>query len=293
MFIRDMLKNNRATVSCELFPPKDEWNMERAEALVGATAAFNPDFISVTCGASGSNSKNTLAMAECIKQSGAVALAHLTCVCCSKDEVIGLISNLKEAGIKNILALRGDIPQGYALTGNSHFKYASELVDIIKNFGGFSIGAACYPEGHVSSANQREDLLHLKAKADAGCDFLTTQMFFDNNILYRFLYKIRELGINIPVLAGIMPVTNKKQISRIVELSGTALPSRFLSILDKFGDDQKAMEQAGIAYATEQIIDLLANGVHGIHIYTMNKPEIARAIMQNISFIIRQVRLCG
>ena len=287
MLIRDMLKLGRVTVSCELFPPKQDGDLSQAEEVVRKTAALNPDFISVTYGASGGTSKNTIRMAEYIEQCGGQALAHLTCASSTREEIGALIDNLSERGIQNVLALRGDIPAGAGFPATQQYSYASELVHEIRARGDFCIGGACYPDGHTESSGQAEDIRHLKEKVDAGCDFLTTQMFFDNNVLYRFLYRIRDIGITVPVLAGIMPVTNKKQITRIVQLSGTSLPPRFLSILDKFGDNPAAMQQAGVAYATEQIIDLIANGVRGIHLYTMNKPEIAAGIMKNISEIVK------
>ena len=287
MLIRDLLKEKRVTVSCELFPPKQDAELERAEEVVRETAKLKPDFISVTYGASGGTSKNTVRLAEYITTCGVTALAHLTCVSSTRDEVRGLIAELDARNIKNVLALRGDIPENAAFPSPQQYAYASELVHEIRAHGGFSIGGACYPEGHVQSVSQKDDIAHLKQKVEAGCDFLTTQMFFDNNVLYRFLYRIREAGISVPVLAGIMPVINKKQITRIIKLSGTSLPPRFLNILDRFGDDPLAMQQAGIAYATEQIIDLLANGVNGIHLYTMNKPEIAAGIFHNLSHILR------
>jgi methylenetetrahydrofolate reductase (NADPH) len=195
------------------------------------------------------------------------------------------VGEIKDAGIKNILALRGDIPDGMELRASSHYLHAEDLVRELRGLGDFSIGAACYPEGHVESESRALDIGYLKRKVDAGCDFLTTQLFFDNSVFYQFLYKIREAGIEVPVLAGIMPVTNKKQIERIVSLSGAMLPPRFASIVDKFGDDNRAMQQAGVAYATEQIVDLFANGVNGVHIYIMNKPQVAADIMRNISYL--------
>ena len=219
---------------------------------------------------------------------GVPSLAHLTCASSTKTEVEKVVTRLKKKGIENILALRGDIPKDTEFPMPGHYKYASELIQDLKEKGDFCIGAACYPEGHVESEHKEEDILHLKEKVDCGVDFLTTQMFFDNSILYNFLYRIREKGIQIPVLPGIMPVTNGKQIARICSLSGTALPQRFRAIVDRFGDDPKAMTQAGIAYATDQIIDLIANGINNIHIYSMNKPEIAAAIMSNLSEIIKQ-----
>lgn len=287
MLIRDMLGTGRVTVSCELFPPKQDGDLPQAEEIVRKTAALNPDFISVTYGASGGTSKNTIRMAEYVEQCGGQALAHLTCASSTREEIGALVDKLYERGIRNVLALRGDIPAGAGFPATQQYSYASELVHEIRTRGDFCIGGACYPDGHTESSSQAEDIRHLKEKVDAGCDFLTTQMFFDNNVLYRFLYRIRDIGITVPVLAGIMPVTNKKQITRIVQLSGTSLPPRFLSILDKFGDNPAAMQQAGVAYATEQIIDLIANGVRGIHIYTMNKPEIAASIMRNISDIVK------
>lgn len=282
MYIADILKNKTPTVSCELFPPKQGADLERAYEVVRETSKLKPDFISVTYGAGGTVPSNMLEMAKLVRSCGVEALAHLTCVSSSKDKISSFISELEANGIQNILALRGDIPEGYVLDENSSYKYAYELVSEIKSRGGFSIGAACYPEGHPESTNQEVALEHLKLKVDAGCDFLTTQMFFDNNVLYRFLYRALSKGIDVPVLAGIMPVTNKKQIKRMVMLSGQLLPPKFMRIVDKFGDDPIAMEQAGIAYATEQIIDLIANGVRGIHIYTMNRPHIAEKIMANI-----------
>ncbi len=287
MFSSELLQERRVTVSCELFPPKQDAGFQNAEGIVRDTAALNPDFISVTYGASGGTSQNTLHMASYIERQKATALAHLTCVSSTRGQVQKLLQELKQRGIQNILALRGDIPADSEFPSPNQYQYAGELVREIAAYGGFCIGGACYPEGHVSSRSQAEDILHLKEKVDAGCSFLTTQMFFDNNVLYRFLYRIRDRGIHVPVLAGIMPVTNKAQITRIVKLSGTMLPPRFLNILDKFGENSEAMRQAGIAYATEQIIDLIANGVPGIHIYTMNKPAIAQNIMDNLSHIIK------
>ncbi len=285
MQIRDLLVDKRPTVSLELFPPKKESGFLEAKRVVEETASLSPDFISVTYGASGGAHKHTVPLEGYTESLGVTALAHLTCVMAAKDEIALIAAEMKEHGVSNILALRGDIPENADFSGSGHFHHAADLVRELAAIGGFSIGAACYPEGHVESKNQKEDIRYLKEKVDAGCDFLTTQMFFDNNILYKFLYKIREARITVPILAGIMPVTNKIQIKRIVELSGTVLPSRFANIVDKFGDDPNAMQQAGIAYATEQIVDLFANGVNGVHVYTMNKPAVAAAILQNISFL--------
>ena len=216
-----------------------------------------------------------------------LSLAHLTCASSTKEEVREVIGNLKSLGIENILALRGDIPANMTFPDKNRFRYASELVQEIKKHGDFCIGAACYPEGHVENEHKADDIRYLKEKVDSGVDFLTTQMFFDNDIHYNFLYRIREAGITVPVLPGIMPITSASQMKRSQELSGTVFPRRFLAILDRFGGSPSAMKQAGIAYATDQIIDLLANGVKNIHIYTMNRPDVAAAIMNNLSEIVK------
>ncbi len=287
MKIRDILKNERPHISFEVFPPKTDAGYDSVLAATEKIAALRPSFISVTYGAGGGTSKNTVSIASHIKDDfGVTSLAHLTCVSSTKDEVHRVIEQLKEKGIGNILALRGDIPAESEFPLPNHYRYASELIEDIRSQGDFCIGAACYPEGHVETEHKKDDIRNLKHKVDCGVDFLTTQMFFDNNILYNFLYRIREKGITIPVLPGIMPVTNKKQIARIGGMSGTVLPERFRAIVDRFGDNQGAMQQAGIAYATDQIIDLIANGVNHIHVYSMNKPEVAEAIMNNLSEIL-------
>lgn len=288
MKIKEILKNTEPHISLEVFPPKTDAGFEGVLNAVDEMAKLNPSFISVTYGAGGGTSKNTVNIASHIKHDlGVTSLAHLTCVSSTRDTVHGVIDRLKENNIENILALRGDIPQDSNFPMPNHYRYACELIEDIKQQGDFCIGAACYPEGHVECEHKKEDIINLKTKVDCGVDFLTTQMFFDNNILYNFLYRIREKGITVPVLPGIMPVTNKKQIQRIGGMSGTQLPERFKAIVDRFGDNPKAMQQAGIAYATDQIIDLLANGVNHIHVYSMNKPEVAAAIMANLSEIIR------
>ncbi|MDY5846976.1 MAG: methylenetetrahydrofolate reductase [NAD(P)H] [Bariatricus sp.] len=288
MKIKERLQENKVHISFEVFPPKTDAGFESVVGAVEKIAALKPSYISVTYGAGGGTSKNTVKIASHIKNDlGVPSLAHLTCASSTKEEVAAVISQLKEEGIENILALRGDIPKDASFPIPGQYHYASELIRDIKEQGDFCIGAACYPEGHVESANKDEDIRHLKEKVDCGVDFLTTQMFFDNSILYNFLYKIREKGITVPVLPGIMPVTNGKQIARICSLSGTVLPQRFLSVVDKFGDNPAAMQQAGIAYATDQIIDLIANGIQNIHIYSMNKPEVAAAIMANLSEIMK------
>ena len=288
MKIKERLQENKVHISFEVFPPKTDAGFESVMGAVEKIAALKPSYISVTYGADGGTSKNTVKIASHIKKDlGVPSLAHLTCASSTREEVHAVIDRLKEEGIENILALRGDIPKDASFPIPGQYHYASELIRDIKEQGDFCIGVACYPEGHVESASKNEDILHLKEKVDCGVDFLTTQMFFDNSILYNFLYRIREKGITVPVLPGIMPVTNGKQIARICSLSGTVLPQRFLAVVDKFGDNPAAMQQAGIAYATDQIIDLIANGIQNIHIYSMNKPEVAAAIMANLSEIMK------
>lgn len=286
MKISEQLKNKVRTTSFEVFPPKNDAAYAPVEAAIDSLSGFRPDFISVTYGAGGGTSVNTPKIAAHIQNDLHIpALAHLTCASSSKQEIERIVLDLKAKGIENILALRGDLPENYTPDGN-HYQYASELVTALQEIGGFSVGAACYPEGHVEAASPEADLEHLKEKVDCGADFLVTQMFFDNTALYSFLYRALKKGIDVPVLAGIMPVINKRQIERSCALSGTTLPSRFKVMIDKFSDDPEALKQAGIAYATEQIIDLIANGVNGIHIYTMNRPEVAGAIMRNLSSIL-------
>ena len=286
MKIKDILAEGRPTLSFEVFPPKTVDAYESVEKAASKIAQLKPDFMSVTYGAGGGTSDYTVKIASTIKEEyGVTPLAHLTCVSSTREKVHHVLEELKAHKIENVLALRGDIPQDGKTPEVYH--YASELIHEIKEAGDFCIGAACYPEGHVESVNKTEDIQHLKEKVEAGCDFVTTQMFFDNNILYNYLYRVREKGITVPVIAGIMPVTNVAQIKRICSMSGTYLPARFKAIVDRFGDNPAAMKQAGIAYATEQIIDLIANHVNGIHVYSMNKPDVAAQIKGSLSEIIR------
>ncbi len=285
MKIRDILGKGKPTLSFEVFPPKTEDKYESVEKAAMEIAAKKPSFMSVTYGAGGGTSRYTVEIAAEIQERyGVMALAHLTCVSSTREKVHQVLKELRLRGVENVLALRGDIPQDGKVEKDYH--YASELIREIKEIGDFCIGAACYPEGHVESENKTKDIQHLQEKVEAGCDFVTTQMFFDNNILYNYLYRIREKGITVPVIAGIMPVTNVSQIRRICQMSGTYLPSRFKAIVDRFGENPAAMKQAGIAYATEQIIDLIANGVNGIHVYSMNKPDVAEKIQENLSEIL-------
>ena len=286
MKIIDILNQGRPTLSFEVFPPKTSDTYDSVAKATQDIAALRPDFMSVTYGAGGGTSDYTVGIASGIQQQyGVDVLAHLTCASSTREHVTQVLEHLKEKGIQNVLALRGDIPEGGAPAHD--YQYAAQLVKDIKAHGDFCIGGACYPEGHPESPTKNADIDHLKAKVEAGCQFLTTQMFFDNNILYNFLYRIREKGITVPVAAGIMPVTNGKQIARICKLSGTYLPERFKAIVDRFGDNPAAMRQAGVAYAAEQIIDLIANGVEHIHIYSMNKPEIASSIQTSLSEVLK------
>lgn len=285
MKIRDILSKGEPTLSFEVFPPKTEDKYESVEHAVLAIARLKPAFMSVTYGAGGGTSQYTVDIASTVQNQGVTPLAHLTCVSSTREKVTSVLEELKARKIENVLALRGDIPADGRV--EKDYRYASELIAEIRRQGDFCIGAACYPEGHVESENKTQDIHFLKEKVEAGCDFVTTQMFFDNNILYNYLYRIREAGVTVPVFAGIMPVTNKLQIKRICSMSGTYLPARFKAIVDRFGDNPAAMKQAGIAYATEQIIDLIANGINGIHIYSMNKPDVAARIQDSLSEILR------
>lgn len=285
MKIIDILKQDQITLSFEVFPPKKIESYDSVQAATEGVAALHPSFMSVTYGAGGGTSEFTLNIAKNIRDKyGVEVLPHLTCVSSTKEHVHAMIQKFKEYGFENVMALRGDIPEGGAPYDDYH--YASELVADIKAQGDFCIGGACYPDGHVECAHKDDDIKNLKRKVEAGVDFLTTQMFFDNHLLYNFLYKIREAGITVPVIPGIMPITNANQVQRAIKLSGSFMPQRFKSLVDRFGDDPAAMKQAGIAYATDQIIDLYANGITNVHVYSMNKPDVAAKIQGNLSDIL-------
>ncbi len=285
MKIIDTIKSDQVTLSFEVFPPKTSDKFENTYRAAERIAALNPSYISVTYGAGGGTSMFTAELAQKIhQQTGVPVLAHLTCVSSTHETVERTLQEYKKRGLENILALRGDIPEDGQIEHD--YKYASQLVAEVKRAGDFCVGGACYPEGHIECAHKADDIAHLKEKVEAGCDFLTTQMFFDNNIFYNFLYRVKDVGINVPIIPGIMPITTEKQLARSVAMSGTNVPERFRAIVDHFGPDPEAMRQAGIVYASEQIIDLVANGVRHIHVYSMNKPSVAEAIMQNLSHII-------
>ena len=290
MKITELLASQKRLLSQEVFPPKTETGFESVKAATEEIAKLRPAFMSVTYGAGGGTSQYTLDIAQNIKaRYGVPTVAHLTCVSSTKATVHQKIEQIKAAGIQNVMALRGDIPAGRENEDRStwDYRYAIDLVRELKEANpDFCIGGACYPEVHPESTSQAEDIAHLKAKVEAGCDFLTTQMFFDNNLLYTFLYKIRQAGITVPVIPGIMPITNANQVARALKLSGSFVPQRFKALVDKFGDDPAAMKQAGIAYATDQIIDLYANGIHIVHVYSMNKPDVAAKIQSNLSDIL-------
>ena len=288
MKIRDLITQDKATLSFEVFPPKKDTDFADVEAAALGIAALKPDYMSVTYGAGGSTKGHTIQLAREIQEKYDVpTIAHLTCVCASREGIKTALADMKNAGIENILALRGDIPKNYDGQVFTEFSHASELVELIKESGDFCVGGACYPEVHPDSANKHDDIAGLKKKVDAGCDYLTTQMFFDNNIFFNFMYRVREAGINVPIIPGIMPITKRVQVRNAVKLSGCNVPERFKSIVDAFGDTEAAMRQAGIAYATDQIIDLMANGVKHIHVYSMNKPEVAAGIQKNLSEILK------
>lgn len=286
MKIIDIITSDKPSLSFEVFPPKTSDSFESVKESTERIAALDPSFMSVTYGAGGTGASFTREIAANLKAKGVSAIAHLTCVGSDKEKITATLDALRDEGIENILALRGDLPaEGRAAL--SDFDHASELAAFIKAYGGFCIGGACYPEGHPESADSFADIRYLREKVEAGCEFLTTQMFFDNNILYNFLYRLREAGVNVPVVAGIMPVTSPSQIKRILGISGNALPQRFVRIIDRYAGNPAALKQAGIAFATEQIVDLFANGVNAVHVYSMNRPEVARAIRDNVSEIIR------
>ncbi|MCI9137864.1 MAG: methylenetetrahydrofolate reductase [NAD(P)H] [Lachnospiraceae bacterium] len=288
MKISELLKTKEVTISCELFPPKKGSELPKAHEIVKEMAELRPAFMSVTYGASGGISEHTVDLANEVQNvNGVPVLAHLTCASSGRDKIQEVLRELREHEIENILALRGDIPEDLEFPLPNQYHHASELIEEIKLFGDFCIGGACYPEGHPEAESIESDIDNLKRKVEAGCEFLTTQMFFDNNILYNFLYRTLKKGIEVPVIAGIMPVTNANQIKRITSLSGTVLPQRFRAVVERFADSPAALKQAGIAYATDQIIDLIANGINNVHIYTMNKPDVAGAILKNLSEIYK------
>lgn len=286
MKIIEILNNGKVNVSCELFPPKQGTELENAIEVVNKIAEVKPSYMSVTYGAGGSTVGYSAALAQSVQANGIPALAHLTCVKADVQGLVDVLTDFKAKGINNILALRGDVPAAMSDAPDGCFAHASELMYFIKSQGDFCIGGAAYPEGHPESGSLAQDIENTKYKVDAGVDFLVTQMFFDNTVLYNYMFRLLSAGINVPVVPGIMPVTNAKQINRICQLSGTKLPANFRAMVERFADDPAALQQAGIAYATGQIIDLISNGFENVHIYTMNRPEIIGGIMKNLSHIV-------
>ena len=286
MRITDIIGSSKPTLSFEVFPPKTTDKFDTVLEATHKIADLSPSYLSVTDGAGGGTSRYTADIASDLLSRGVTPLAHLSCISSTRSQIRDLLTDLSSRGIENILALRGDIPKGEDRP-LAEYKYASQLIEEIVSFGAFTIGGACYPEGHPESENGTRDIEALRIKVESGCQFLTTQMFFDNNILYNFMYRLYRAGVSVPVVPGIMPVTSAAQIKRIMAISGAALPQHFVRIVERYGSDPAAMMQAGIAYATAQIIDLFANGVPAVHVYSMNKPEIARRIMENVSHIIR------
>jgi len=287
MKISELLGRKKTTLSLEIFPPKPDGDYGAVVATADKLCALKPDFMSVTYGAAGSTVRYTEEIAGHLQNDmGQTAIAHLTCVTATKQSIRDVAAGLRARGIENIMALRGDMPRDGAYVPGD-YRYASDLVTDLKEIGGFCIGGACYPDGHIECDSREKDIDNLKRKVDAGCEFLTTQLFFDNNVFYNFLYRLASKGIFVPVLAGVMPITSAKQIKRMTALSGAHLSPRHRAIIDRFQDNPAALRQAGVAYATEQIIDLIASGVRGIHIYTMNRPEIAQAIVGNISEMLK------
>lgn len=288
MKIKDIISNNKVTVSFEVFPPKQWDKVESTKQTIAELAKFSPSFMSVTYGAAGTTSGYTTEIANAVKDNGITPLAHLTCMTSTRDKIHSVVNELKSNGIENILALRGDIPKDFVFPDKQYYTYASQLVEEIHSLGDFCVGGACYPEIHPESENRVTDIAHLKEKVDCGLDFLTTQMFFDNKVFYNFREMCAIKGIDVPLVAGIMPITNVNLIERTVALAGCTLPQKFNKMVERFGSNSEAMKQAGIIYAMEQIVDLLSNGVNNIHIYTMNKPDIAGKITQGLTEIINE-----
>lgn len=287
MKVIDIIKSNKPTLSFEVFPPKTSANFESVKSAAEKIADLKPDFMSVTYGAGGGTSDFTTSIASDLLKKGVTPITHLTCVSSNEERIEQELKKIKSNGIENILALRGDIPDDLD-RDKMTYHYAYELINKIKEFDdSFCIGGACYPETHPESENSVKDIENLKIKIQSGCEFLTTQMFFDNNILYNFIMRLLKVGVDVPIVAGIMPVTNAKQIKRILSISQNALPQRFIRIVDRFADNPDALKQAGIAYATEQIIDLYANGINSVHVYSMNNPSVAEKIKDNLTEILK------
>ncbi|MGN0538598.1 MAG: methylenetetrahydrofolate reductase [NAD(P)H] [Candidatus Fimenecus sp.] len=283
MRITEKLTVKDSLISFEVFPPKTDSAFDSIERSVRELAAFNPDFMSVTYGAGGGTSQYTVKIASLIKNRlDTTALAHLTCASTTKEQISGILDSLKSNNIDNVLALRGDLPENFSSRSGNYYDYACELVSEIKKYGCFDVGAACYPECHTECDSLEKDIENLKKKVDCGVDFLITQLFYDNDVFYSFIEKIRKKGVFVPVFAGIMPITNIKQIDRIISLSGTKIPDEVNAFLNKYSDNPESLHKAGLDFAVKQVNDLLKNGVQGIHIYTMNKPLTAETVLKGM-----------
>lgn len=283
MRITEKLTVKDSLVSFEVFPPKTDSAFDSIERSVRELAAFNPDFMSVTYGAGGGTSQYTVKIASLIKNKlDTTALAHLTCASTTKEQIASILESLKSNNIDNVLALRGDLPENFSSRSGNYYDYAYELVTEIKKYGYFDVGAACYPECHTECDSLEKDIENLKKKVDCGVDFLITQLFYDNDVFYSFVEKMRKKGIFVPVFAGIMPITNIKQIDRIISLSGTKIPDEVNAFLNKYSDNPESLHKAGLDFAVKQVNDLLKNGVQGVHIYTMNKPLTAETVLKGM-----------
>jgi methylenetetrahydrofolate reductase (NADPH) len=285
MKISEILALGKRTLSFEVFPPKTVDKFDSVLSAAEEIARLSPSFMSVTYGAGGGTSAYTAEIASRLQGFGVTPLAHLTCISSKRSRVKELLADLRGRGIENILALRGDISEGFD-RGGAEYRYASELVSEIADFGGFCIGGACYPEGHPESISRNADLAALKEKVSAGCSFLTTQMFFDNSVFYRFTEELSARGVGVPVIAGIMPITSASQVERMIKFSGNALPKKLCDIIDRYGGDNASMREAGIDYATEQIRELYEAGFAFAHVYSMNKPYVAEKIKGNLEFML-------
>lgn len=285
MKIIDIINSDRPSLSFEVFPPKTSDKYESVANAISEIAKLAPSYMSVTYGAGGGTSKYTAQIARDLTSLGVTSLAHLTCISSSKNEVKTQLLMLKELGIENILALRGDVPE-YIDRNNLDFTYAYQLIDIIKNEGGFCIGGACYPECHPESESIDKDMYYLKNKVEHGCDFLTTQMFFDNEIFYRFIERLAQSHINVPIVAGIMPITSPVQVEKMIKISGTALPDKLLKLIEKYEHDAHSFKAAGIEYASMQARDIFDHKFGAVHIYSMNKPDVAQTIKNNLKDIL-------
>lgn len=284
MSIARLFDEKKVVFSFEVFPPKRDGSIDTIWKTLEELRSLRPDFISVTysAGGSGSDHAATLQIAGAIRSRyGILPLAHLTCVNSTREEVLPFLAQLRREGVEDILALRGDRVPG--VPPKTDFPHASDLVAFLREQGGFSISGACYPEGHTEAPDLVQDVLNLRRKVDAGAEHLISQLFFDNSVFYSFVERARIAGINVPIEAGIMPVVNAKQIQRMVSLCGASLPHKFTRMISRYEDNPEALRDAGIAYAVDQIVDLIAQGVQGIHLYTMNNPLVARRISEAVA----------